>query len=165
MWKQQHVVGHHVFTNVHSEDPDIRVKPDGADVRRVTPWQPHCLHHNLQHLYLGLLYSLLAFKSIFVDDFSSLSTGRIGAVEVSKLRGHEAVAFWTGKLLFAAWWLAAPLLWSSWSVPQLLALWAVSLAFCGWTLAFMFQVCDACLRRPPVTRPNAASLFTYVARA
>jgi acyl-lipid (8-3)-desaturase len=26
VWKQQHVVGHHAYTNVDGEDPDIRVK-------------------------------------------------------------------------------------------------------------------------------------------
>lgn len=24
MWKQQHVVGHHAYTNLHDYDPDIR---------------------------------------------------------------------------------------------------------------------------------------------
>lgn len=162
MWKQQHVVGHHVFTNVHAEDPDIRVKPEGADVRRVTPWQPHSAHHNLQHLYLGALYSLLAFKSIFVDDFSSLSTGLIGAVQVSKLRGHEAVTFWAGKALFAAWWLAAPLLWSAWSLPQLVGLWVVCLAFCGWTLAFMFQVCSTTLSTFQLYRAHYVTCATLL---
>ncbi len=38
MWRQQHVAGHHVWTNVHGLDPDIRVSD--ADVRRVTPFQP-----------------------------------------------------------------------------------------------------------------------------
>ena len=75
MWKQQHVVGHHAFTNVEVLDPDIRVKSNGADVRRVAPGHPHSPHHMIQHLYLGALYGLLAIKSIFFDDFSALSDG------------------------------------------------------------------------------------------
>ena len=42
MWKQQHVVGHHTYTNVEGLDPDIRVKD--PDVRRVSqhqPWQSY----------------------------------------------------------------------------------------------------------------------------
>ena len=39
MWKQQHVVGHHAFTNVDGLDPDLRV--NDPDVRRVTRHQPH----------------------------------------------------------------------------------------------------------------------------
>lgn len=38
MWRQQHMVGHHVHTNVHGRDPDIRVSD--SDVRRVTQYQP-----------------------------------------------------------------------------------------------------------------------------
>ena len=41
MWRQQHVVGHHAFTNVADRDPDIRVS--AKDVRRVAamqPWHP-----------------------------------------------------------------------------------------------------------------------------
>ena len=41
MWRQQHMGGHHVHTNVDGLDPDIRVSD--ADVRRVTPYQPW--HH------------------------------------------------------------------------------------------------------------------------
>jgi acyl-lipid (8-3)-desaturase len=82
MWKQQHVVGHHAYTNVVGEDPDIRVKPDGSDVRRVVIQQPRGAHHAVQHLYLGLLYALLAFKSILVDDFSAVASGSIGSVKV-----------------------------------------------------------------------------------
>lgn len=42
MWRQQHVVGHHAFTNLDAVDPDLRVS-DG-DVRCVTPyhkWHPY----------------------------------------------------------------------------------------------------------------------------
>lgn len=155
MWKQQHVVGHHAFTNVVSEDPDIRVKPDGSDVRRVASTQPLAGHHRLQHLYLGVMYGLLALKSIFVDDFTALSSRRIGPVQVSKFARHEAVSFWGGKIIFMAWFVIAPLAFSHWVLPQLLGLWAVALAFCGWTLAFMFQVglftsntCMSCLTTP-----------------
>ena len=37
MWSQQHVVGHHCYTNVGGVDPDIRVAD--PDVRRITPEQ------------------------------------------------------------------------------------------------------------------------------
>ena len=139
MWKQQHVAGHHAYTNVVHEDPDIRVKPDGSDVRRIVPQHAGSAHHAFQHVYLGALYSLLAFKSIVVDDFSALASGNIGAVRLTKFAGHEAAAFWGGKVLFAMWFVAAPLAWSHWRLPQLLAIWAAALAVCGWTLAFMFQ--------------------------
>ena len=38
MWRKQHVVGHHAFTNVVGVDPDIRV--NDPDVRCVAKSQP-----------------------------------------------------------------------------------------------------------------------------
>ena len=42
MWRQQHVVGHHAYTNLDGVDPDIRTTE--TDVRSVTPhhgWHPY----------------------------------------------------------------------------------------------------------------------------
>jgi acyl-lipid (8-3)-desaturase len=136
MWKQQHVVGHHQFTNVNSEDPDVRV-----NAIRLTPWQPHAAHHVLQHLYVTALYGLLSIKTILLNDFEAHASGNIGPVQIRSLRGHELVTMYAGKVLFAGWYVVAPLIWSSWSVPHLLGLWTVSQLVTGWTLAFMFQVC------------------------
>ena len=43
MWRQQHVAGHHAYTNLEAYDPDIRVKD--PDVRRVTASQPRQSYH------------------------------------------------------------------------------------------------------------------------
>ena len=138
MWRQQHVVGHHAFTNVDGMDPDIRV--GDRDVRRVTGAQPWHSWHALQHVYLGVLYGLLAFKSIYIDDFVALAGGAIGAVRLAPQTRSEAAVFWGGKAAYAAYMLAAPLAWSHHSLPRLLALWATADAVTGWMLAFMFQV-------------------------
>ena len=138
MWRQQHVVGHHAFTNVDGLDPDIRVSE--RDVRRVTGKQPWHAWHAWQHVYLGLLYGLLAFKSIYIDDFVALFGGSIGAVRLSKQTPTEATVFWGGKALYATYMLAAPMAWSQHSLARLLALWAIADAVTGWMLAFMFQV-------------------------
>ena len=37
MWRQQHVVGHHCFTNVDGRDPDIKV--DDPDIKKFSPTQ------------------------------------------------------------------------------------------------------------------------------
>ena len=138
MWRQQHVVGHHAFTNVDGLDPDIRVS--GGDVRRVTAAQPWHPWHAAQHAYLGALYSLLAFKSIYLDDFAALHGGHIGAVRLSAQTPSEAAVFWGGKAVYGAYMLAAPLAWSHHSGARLLALWALADAITGWMLACMFQV-------------------------
>ena len=63
-------------------DPDIRVNE--KDVRRVTPTQPWHPYMVYQHLYLSVMYGLLAFKSIYVDDFKSVWDGAIGAVRITR---------------------------------------------------------------------------------
>lgn len=138
MWRQQHVVGHHVYTNVEGRDPDIRVSE--KDVRRVTPRQPRHPWHAAQHLYLGLLYGLLAIKSIYVDDFAALATGSIGPQPLARMTRPEAATFAAGKAFYAAYMLVAPAVWSHRSWGSLAALWLLCDAVTGWLLAFMFQV-------------------------
>jgi fatty acid desaturase len=137
-WKQQHVVGHHAFTNVDGLDPDIRVT--AGDVRRFAPSQPWHPWHALQHVYLSFLYCLLAAKGIFVDDFVALATGRMGPVPLAPMGFLELALLWGGKAAYAAYMLALPLVYSPHSGLRLLALWAVMDAATGWMLALMFQV-------------------------
>ena len=93
-----------------------------------------------QHVYLALLYGLLAIKSVLVDDFTALAEGVIGSVRVKPLTRGEAAVLWGGKALYAAWFLALPALFSGHSWAGLAALWLTAEAVAGWTLAFMFQV-------------------------
>ena len=137
MWKQQHVVGHHPYTNTPL-DPDIRVSD--RDVRRVAPGQPWFPYHRFQHLYLGALYGLLSLKSVLLDDFKSLYDGCIGSVELTHMRGWERRVFWGGKVWFFSVWFLAPSVGSSLPLGQLAALWLLAEFVTGWMLAFLFQV-------------------------
>eukprot|EP00899_Mesostigma_viride_P006929 jgi/Mesvir1/16237/Mv08490-RA.1 len=150
MWRQQHVVGHHAYTNVDGRDPDIRVKD--PDVRRVTkaqPWQPY---HVYQHLYLGFLYGLLALKSIVADDFMAYFKGHIGSVRVARMTALETAIFFGGKAFYAAYMVAAPLLWSRHDLLRLVLLFISLQLITGWTLALMFQVAHV---TPDVAYPQA----------
>jgi len=138
MWKQQHVVGHHAYTNVVNEDPDIRVGE--KDMRRCEETQPWASWHRYQHLYLGLLYGLLSIKSTLVDDFSALTSGKIGPVSINSFTNREFCVFWGSKAFYFTYWFALPLLYGNFSVPQLALIWFSSEAITGWLLAFMFQV-------------------------
>lgn len=93
-----------------------------------------------QHIYLAVLYGLLAIKSIILDDFQSISTGSIGPVSISRLTTQEKTIFWGGKLLWLAYFIVLPSAKSHHSWTMLLALWLLSEAVTGWILALMFQV-------------------------
>ena len=141
MWKQQHVVGHHAFTNVEDIDPDIRCD-EKNDVRRVNYMQPHAFFHKAQHVYLALMYGLLSFKSCFFDDFSARKNNKIGWVTVPKFERREAVEFWGSKAVWAFYYLYLPFKYSPHndSYAKLFALWTLTEFTTGWLLAFMFQV-------------------------
>ena len=64
-WHNQHVVGHHVYTNIMGADPDLPVS-DKGDLRRIVKRQIWTHFYTYQHLYMPLLYGLLTVKvSIF----------------------------------------------------------------------------------------------------
>lgn len=138
MWRQQHVVGHHSFTNVENYDPDIRVKD--PDVRRVTYKQPIQKYHSFQHIYLGALYGLLALKGVLVDDFAAALTGSIGPVKIPKMTTLEFGVFIGGKILYTLYMFVLPSFFSHHNVSIRAILYIVSQLVCGWTLAFLFQL-------------------------
>ena len=59
-WLHQHVVGHHVYTNIIEIDPDCPMDKI-SDIRRLMPihLEPQ---YRLQWVYLPILYCLYAFK-------------------------------------------------------------------------------------------------------
>ena len=89
-----------------------------------------------------MLYGLLSFKSVFIDDYSALAKGNIGAIETGKLNTHEQFVFWGGKIFSHFMLLVAPAMFSSHSVVELIILFGIGQLVTGWMLAFMFQVGD-----------------------
>jgi cytochrome b involved in lipid metabolism len=60
-WAHQHIIGHHVMTNVFQADPDLPVA-DKGDMRRLVPRQAWQALYKWQHVYLPVLYGLLGMK-------------------------------------------------------------------------------------------------------
>jgi hypothetical protein len=58
IWQNQHIVGHHLMTNVHEADPDI-----GGDMFRFSPNQPRLERHAKQYVIAPLMYGLLSFRT------------------------------------------------------------------------------------------------------
>lgn len=64
-WHNQHVVGHHVYTNIMGADPDLPVC-DKGDLRRIVKRQAWQHFYRYQHIYMPLLYGFLTVKVCFV---------------------------------------------------------------------------------------------------
>ena len=57
----QHVVGHHIYTNVFGADPDLPETAEG-DPRRLVHRQKYASFYKYQHIYLPPLYGILGLK-------------------------------------------------------------------------------------------------------
>lgn len=61
MFSPQHVVGHHIYTNVFGADPDLPETAEG-DPRRLVHRQKYASFYRYQHIYLPPLYGILGLK-------------------------------------------------------------------------------------------------------
>lgn len=64
VWKIQHNLHHHTYTNIHGKDEDINTKV----VIRLSKHAPRKAFHAYQHLYVWLLYGLMTLV-MFGNDF------------------------------------------------------------------------------------------------
>ncbi|MEM7550562.1 MAG: acyl-CoA desaturase [Bacteroidota bacterium] len=68
MWKIQHNVLHHTYTNIEDADEDIEPR----FVLRFSPHQPKRWFHEFQHLYVWFFYSMSTVIWITAKDFVKL---------------------------------------------------------------------------------------------
>ncbi len=140
-WNWKHNVFHHSNPNVAGLDDDIDFQP----LCRLAPSQPRRAGHRFQHLYVWPLYSLLAVKWHFIDDYRQLWTGEIGGQRFPRPRRWALVVFAAGKLFFYCWAIALPLLLH----PPLhvLCFYGVASAAASLALAVTFQLAH-CVEGP-----------------
>lgn len=139
-WRNQHVIGHHVYTNVMGADPDLPSSTVG-DPRRLVPEQLWMNIYAYQHLYLPVLYGLLALKSRITDLTEIFSQLTNGPIRVNPISVQDYLRMVSSK----AWWLfyriVVPLVFlngvNAW---QFIAVFFAQEFLTGYWLAFNFQV-------------------------
>lgn len=134
VWNWKHNVFHHSHPNVDGLDADINIQP----FCRVAPAQPLRPAHRFQHFYIWGLYSLLAVKWHFVDDFKDVLTGSVGGQAMPKPRGRQLAGMLAGKVLFYGWAFALPMFFHPWW--RVLLGYALVASVVGVTLATVFQL-------------------------
>eukprot|EP01138_Halocafeteria_seosinensis_P013788 gb/GECG01014080.1/.p1 GENE.gb/GECG01014080.1/~~gb/GECG01014080.1/.p1 ORF type:complete len:483 (+),score=35.56 gb/GECG01014080.1/:1-1449(+) len=135
-WQHQHVIGHHVYTNLYEADPDI---PDSGEVRRVTWPQKWDFIYKFQWIYLPLLYGLLAFK-VRIDD--------VFFIWWNKFNGHIRVNFYESpwvrvfgvKALWFSWRIALALYLTQQTWTQFAICFCIAELVSGFWLSWNFQV-------------------------
>ncbi len=134
IWHWKHNVFHHSNPNVTGLDVDIDIRP----LARMSPEQQLRTGHRFQHLYIWPLYSFLAVKWHFIDDYINLAKGMIGSQTFPRPKGWKLATFFLGKIAFYTWAFIIPLMvmpW--WQVLLCYGLWSATLSL---TLAVTFQL-------------------------
>ncbi len=134
VWRYQHNILHHSYTNLVGADHDI----DTAGIGRLSPAQPRRWFHRFQAFYFWPLYSTIGVKWQFVDDFVHVVKGRIGPQPIERPKGLDLVAFVAGKLFVAAVLFVVPLL--RHPLPVVLAFYLLTALTTGFVLAVVFQL-------------------------
>jgi linoleoyl-CoA desaturase len=121
-WRVKHNVAHHTYTNVDGYDDDISQTP----FARLMPSQAPKPWYRLQHLYIWPLYSLMVIRWQTGADIAALIRGRIANSTLRMPRRWDLAGLISGKAIFVAWAIVAPLLVYPW--------WVVAVGYAGFTM-------------------------------
>jgi len=133
IWKWQHNVIHHSYTNIVGVDHDI----DLGILCRFAPQQQHLWFHRFQHVYLWPIYGLLAFNWHFYSDFQKLIQGRIGEHRFPRPQGRDLVVFVLGKVMFFSWAFLIPALFHP--LWQIIVCYVLTSFVASFVLSIVFQ--------------------------
>jgi linoleoyl-CoA desaturase len=121
-WRVKHNVAHHTYTNVDGYDDDISQTP----FARLMPSQAPKPWYRLQHLYIWPMYSLMVIRWQTGADIAALIRGRIANSTLHMPRRWDLAGLISGKAIFIAWAIVAPLLVYPW--------WVVVVGYAGFTM-------------------------------
>jgi len=93
VWKHQHNIGHHQFTNSVVDDPDCST---GWPILRFNNTQRWVWWHQFQHIYMWVLYGVHSYKWYFMD-MLNVYEGRYRQVSMYPPRKWEVAVTILGK--------------------------------------------------------------------
>lgn len=130
MWRLQHNVLHHTFTNIEDHDDDI----NAPFFLRFSPNSPKNKLHRYQHWYAWIFYGLVTISWISFKDFKNLKRfQKIGLIKDRKTFNRNLINITLWKLIFFTVLLVLPLLFSPASA------WTIVLAFL--VMQFVTGIC------------------------
>jgi len=137
IWKIQHNVLHHTFTNVDGLDEDIDMHP----FMRFSPLKPRYWWHRFQHIYSWGFYSLMTLFWMIAKDWLQVrryhKKGLIRPAGTSVGKLSTSLAF--TKTAYFTYVILLPMLFSGAAWYQVLAGWVVMQLVAGFILAVIFQ--------------------------
>lgn len=133
IWRFQHNIDHHTYTNVDRADADI----DVGIVLRISPVQQRRSFHRFQHLYIWALYGLYVFQWLLWSEWRDLARSRIGENDFPPLRGKELAGFIVAKVVSLTLWIGPAFIHP---IGAYLGTVCIVAGMLGLTLAVVFQL-------------------------
>ena len=106
MWRHQHVVSHHAYTNDYEHDRD---SVGAWPVIRNNPAMPWMFHMRFQFIYAPFVYSTIAIFYPIADTIN-LIMRKYQTVPLQPLRPGDLICFFVGKFVYAMLFLVIPYL-------------------------------------------------------
>jgi predicted heme/steroid binding protein len=113
-WYHQHVLGHHIYTNMMGVDPDMPFVPEG-DLRFIVKQQKWKELYKYQHIYMPILYGGLSLKFRIQDFTWTFFAEKNGAIHVNTISKAEWYHLFFTKFFFIFYRILVPIFffWSS----------------------------------------------------
>ncbi|MFA5574077.1 MAG: acyl-CoA desaturase [Brumimicrobium sp.] len=138
LWKIQHNMLHHTYTNVHGHDEDIDAP---AFLLRFSPESKSYKIQRYQHLYVWGFYSLLTLWWITAKDFIKVRDYyKSGLIKTKKERRVLTLKFIPMKLFYFTYALVIPMIMAPFSPLWILLGFIISHLIVGLMLSIVFQL-------------------------
>lgn len=137
MWKMQHNVLHHTYTNIEGADDDI----DAPPILRLSPHDKLRPIHKGQFIYAWFLYTLLTVMRTTTKEFHQIIDYRKrGLIKTNKEATLKFLELAGWKVLYFGYLIALPTILLPQSVWFFIAGWVFMHLFTGLILSVIFQL-------------------------
>ncbi|GIV85825.1 MAG: fatty acid desaturase [Candidatus Roseilinea sp.] len=135
IWRQQHNIWHHTYTNIAGLDEGLEmdgwVRNSPRDI-----WKPI---HRFQHLYAPLVYALAGVGLLLGRNFQVYFTGKSGdTFRYPPMSRNDKIVFWIGRFINLVVYLVLPAL--VFGIGGALIIFAVTSMVTGFVMAVILQM-------------------------
>lgn len=136
-WKIQHNIQHHTFTNIFNSDPDISIK----NVIRLSEHAPYKKYHRYQHIFAFPLYGLMTLARFLAEINTLISYTKQGITRERNVNSiAELVKLIATKIVYLFIIIGFPLLFTDFSIGQILIGFAIMHIVAGGIMGTVFQM-------------------------
>ena len=136
VWRIQHNVLHHTYTNIDDADEDIASRY----VLRMTENQPRKWFHSFQHYYVTFFYSLLTIIWVTVKDFIKLKGYAQAGLVTTKEAFFAVLKVLGTRIVYYGMFLVAPAYFLDYTFVQVFLMFISMLLVSGLLLSIIFQM-------------------------